>query len=202
MKSNQSRPGFELVSPCPFPTTITTTPRAPQCESMVVIACHRFTRPKRSSKMWINAYQWSTRPKRSSAMWIYAYQWFTRPKRSSAMWIYAYQCLSMIHLAQKVKCNVNLCLSMIHLAQKIKCNVNLCLSMLINDSPGPKDQVQCESMFSNAYQRFIRLKGQVQCEFLLVINTLPAWVTGGLIAGKSFPYKYFHAKPLQLYPLT
>ena len=29
MKCNQSRPGFELVSPCPFPTTITITPRAP-----------------------------------------------------------------------------------------------------------------------------------------------------------------------------
>ena len=29
MKCNQSRLGFELVSPCPFPTTITTTPRAP-----------------------------------------------------------------------------------------------------------------------------------------------------------------------------
>ena len=29
MKCNHSRPGFELVSPCPFPTTITTTPRAP-----------------------------------------------------------------------------------------------------------------------------------------------------------------------------
>ena len=29
MKCNQSRPGFELVSPCPFPTTITTTPRTP-----------------------------------------------------------------------------------------------------------------------------------------------------------------------------
>ena len=29
MKCNQSRPGFELVSPCPFPKTITTTPRAP-----------------------------------------------------------------------------------------------------------------------------------------------------------------------------
>ena len=28
MKCNQSRPGFELVSPCPFPTTITITPRA------------------------------------------------------------------------------------------------------------------------------------------------------------------------------
>ena len=29
MKFNQSRPGFELVSPCSFPTTITITPRAP-----------------------------------------------------------------------------------------------------------------------------------------------------------------------------
>ena len=29
MKCNQSRPGFELVSPCPFSTTITITPRAP-----------------------------------------------------------------------------------------------------------------------------------------------------------------------------
>ena len=30
MKCNQSRPGFELVSPCPFPTTITIAPRPPQ----------------------------------------------------------------------------------------------------------------------------------------------------------------------------
>ena len=29
MKCNQSRPVFELVSPCPFPTTVTITPRAP-----------------------------------------------------------------------------------------------------------------------------------------------------------------------------
>ena len=29
MKCNQSLPGFELVLPCPFPTTITITPRAP-----------------------------------------------------------------------------------------------------------------------------------------------------------------------------
>ena len=29
MKCNQYRPGFELVSPCSFPTAITTTPRAP-----------------------------------------------------------------------------------------------------------------------------------------------------------------------------
>ena len=30
MKCNQSGPGFELVSPCPFPTTIAITPRAPR----------------------------------------------------------------------------------------------------------------------------------------------------------------------------
>ena len=29
MKCNQSGPGFELVSPCPYPVTITITPRAP-----------------------------------------------------------------------------------------------------------------------------------------------------------------------------
>ena len=29
MKCNQPCPGFELVSPCPFPMTITITPRAP-----------------------------------------------------------------------------------------------------------------------------------------------------------------------------
>ena len=29
MKCNQSRPGFELVSPCSFPKTVTITPRAP-----------------------------------------------------------------------------------------------------------------------------------------------------------------------------
>ena len=29
MKCNQPRPGFELVSPCSFPTTISITPRAP-----------------------------------------------------------------------------------------------------------------------------------------------------------------------------
>ena len=29
MKCNQTRPGFELVSPCSFPKTVTITPRAP-----------------------------------------------------------------------------------------------------------------------------------------------------------------------------
>ena len=38
MKCNQSRPGFELVSPCSFPTTITITPRAPLCICYIVLA--------------------------------------------------------------------------------------------------------------------------------------------------------------------
>ena len=33
MKCNQSRSEFELVSPCPFPTRITITPRAPKVSS-------------------------------------------------------------------------------------------------------------------------------------------------------------------------
>ena len=33
MKCNQSRPGFELVLPCPFPMTITITPQAPPLHS-------------------------------------------------------------------------------------------------------------------------------------------------------------------------
>ena len=37
MKCNQSRPGFELVSPCPFPTLITITPWAPpQCHEEIL----------------------------------------------------------------------------------------------------------------------------------------------------------------------
>ena len=35
MKCNQSRPGFELVSPCPFPSTITITPRAPPNQKLM-----------------------------------------------------------------------------------------------------------------------------------------------------------------------
>ena len=34
MKCNQSYPGFELVSPCPFPTSMTITPRAPPVSSI------------------------------------------------------------------------------------------------------------------------------------------------------------------------
>ena len=40
MKSNQSRPGFEFVSPSPFPSTITITPRAPPKTRVAVsISC-------------------------------------------------------------------------------------------------------------------------------------------------------------------
>ena len=41
MKCNQSRTGFELVSPCPFPTMITITPRAPP--KMTISLAVRFT---------------------------------------------------------------------------------------------------------------------------------------------------------------
>ena len=34
MKCNQSRPRFELVSPCPFPSTITIAPRAPPLQKV------------------------------------------------------------------------------------------------------------------------------------------------------------------------
>ena len=38
MKCNQSRPGFPLVSPRPFPTTITITPRAPPIDGTLTSA--------------------------------------------------------------------------------------------------------------------------------------------------------------------
>ena len=38
MKCNEFRPGFELVSPCSFPTTITITPRAPPKSDKISIA--------------------------------------------------------------------------------------------------------------------------------------------------------------------
>ena len=45
VKCNQPRPGFELGSLCPFPTTITITPRAPPsvclCASVYVYLCVR-----------------------------------------------------------------------------------------------------------------------------------------------------------------
>ena len=42
MKWNQSRPGFELVSPCPFPTTITITARAPEIYLYKRLDFHRW----------------------------------------------------------------------------------------------------------------------------------------------------------------
>ena len=38
MKCNQSRPGFELESPYPFPTTITITPRSPPKHGIITFA--------------------------------------------------------------------------------------------------------------------------------------------------------------------
>ena len=55
MKCNQSCPGIELVSPCPYPVTITITPRAPpismminiiQCSSWAPFSCYNFDRNK------------------------------------------------------------------------------------------------------------------------------------------------------------
>ena len=42
MKCNQPRPGFELVSPCPFSTTITITPRSPhiQLAGRHILCCY------------------------------------------------------------------------------------------------------------------------------------------------------------------
>ena len=74
MKCNQSRPGFELVSPCSFPTTITITPRAPPkymftrvCIDKYVCLCmftyayfcaHTYTHTKKLPK---HEYKWYTR---------------------------------------------------------------------------------------------------------------------------------------------
>ena len=46
MKCNESRPGFELVSPSSFPTTITITPRAPpSCEHNYTSFKHNIKKP-------------------------------------------------------------------------------------------------------------------------------------------------------------
>ena len=37
MKCNQSRPGFELMSPCPFPTMITIIPQAPLMLTLIIL---------------------------------------------------------------------------------------------------------------------------------------------------------------------
>ena len=49
MKCNQSRPGFELVSPCPFPTTITITPRTPH-----IIYSHNTT-AEHNQTLWLTS---------------------------------------------------------------------------------------------------------------------------------------------------
>ena len=55
MKCNQSRPGFEIVSPCPFPTTITITPR------LSVIILVRVPRPSVIILVWVSwLLSWTT----------------------------------------------------------------------------------------------------------------------------------------------
>ena len=45
MKCNQSCPGIELWSPCPYPVTITITPRAP-LERVMFLRCERWVETK------------------------------------------------------------------------------------------------------------------------------------------------------------
>ena len=57
MKCNQSRPGFELVPPCPFPTTITITPRAPPKVIYLSIAGKLIVRISKPEilRIWFNS---------------------------------------------------------------------------------------------------------------------------------------------------
>ena len=67
MKCNQSRPGFELVSPCPFPTTITTTPRA-CCDSQSDSIC---LSPDANPQLW----NWQKRPLHHYRAFSMLYGW-------------------------------------------------------------------------------------------------------------------------------
>ena len=58
---NAISPGFELVSPCPIPTTITITPRAPPYDDDDDDEITH--KNKYAIKTWLNQptkYQWST----------------------------------------------------------------------------------------------------------------------------------------------
>ena len=50
MKCNQPPSGFELVSPCPFPTTITFTPWAHPCTTLSRRFLYQLLRPKLNQK--------------------------------------------------------------------------------------------------------------------------------------------------------
>ena len=50
MKCPQSRPGFELVSPSPFPTTITVTPGAPPLHFQTIYCQACGTNKKQTTK--------------------------------------------------------------------------------------------------------------------------------------------------------
>ena len=56
MKCNQSRPGFELVSPCPIPTTITTTPRA-NTPNQTETLLHSLERAAAGIGLYVNAHK-------------------------------------------------------------------------------------------------------------------------------------------------
>ena len=61
MKYNQSCPGFELVSPCPFPVTITITPRALQKKKSIIQVLFFLLIKTRSSLLaWIEWYVYIT----------------------------------------------------------------------------------------------------------------------------------------------
>ena len=102
------------------------------CLSVVDIACHRFTWPKRPSAMWIYACQWLT-------LLVIDSPGQNGQVQCESMFVRGWHCLSSIHLAKTVKCNMNLCLSVVDIA----CHwftrpKRLCLSRLINDSLGTK----------------------------------------------------------------
>ena len=68
MKCNLSHPGFELVSPCPFPTTITIIPRAPlmmaserskTARDNFGKFIHQFLRSQKAE--WSQCWQWPSR---------------------------------------------------------------------------------------------------------------------------------------------
>ena len=65
MKCNQFRPGFELVSPCPIPATITITPRAPPIMLMLLIVVfYRSTNVQKSEKLhWLEKQRATIRKK-------------------------------------------------------------------------------------------------------------------------------------------
>ena len=86
MKCNQPRQGFELVSPCPFPTTITITPRAPP---YIYIYMKSFWVSGRwpSSMVSTNLFR-STRARTFPAMKISLIPWYLEQSDFSPLFLY------------------------------------------------------------------------------------------------------------------